>query len=515
MRATELTDFAGALLASSAFLALTVLATARGRRDPLARNLALLCADLFVYCITEAIGDASTQRLWDWINNATGSISLVLFYHLVVVFVGRRHAMRWWVRALYTYFGALVLLSLSPIVVPRADPLSGGFLWALGMIVGLVAVIGHGVVLLARHLRGASAEETSRSRLLLGAALIAGAANTTDLFDIAGASWSPRLGAIGLVVSALLLGAAALRVGMFERLSTLTAVNVLAIAFVVVLAELAVFRLAGERPAFAVVSTILVTLAALLATRFVVNDYVASRERTLAHATLGRMAAQMAHDIKNPLASIRGAAQFLAEERAKGRSIDDQNEFLALLVDQCDRLTRTVDQYQRIGRAEPVLGPTDLNDAVREAMRFLGDKAKVELQLAGALPRCETDRDLLVIALENVFRNAHEAAADGTMHVSTGALAADHESFTPQAPATTGASWVFVSVRDEGEGMDPRTRERALEGFFTTKSQGSGLGLTFVRRVIEAHHGKLLIDSREGRGTTVRIELRVAAPPHD
>jgi signal transduction histidine kinase len=59
--------------------------------------------------------------------------------------------------------------------------------------------------------------------------------------------------------------------------------------------------------------------------------------------------------------------------------------------------------------------------------------------------------------------------------------------------------------------MDPRTRERALEGFFTTKSQGSGLGLAFVRRVVEAHGGKLLIDSHEGEGTVVRIELRAAS----
>jgi signal transduction histidine kinase len=331
--------------------------------------------------------------------------------------------------------------------------------------------------------------------LLLGAALIAGAANASDLFDIAGAS-SPRLGAIGLLVSALLLTAAALRASVFERLSILTAVNTIAIAFIVVLAELAVFRFAGDRPAFAVVATVLVTLGALFGVRYVVSDYIASRERTLAHATLGRMAAQMAHDIKNPLASIRGAAQFLAEERAKGRSIDEQNEFLTLLVAQCDRVTRIVDQYHRIGRGEPVIAPIDLNDAVREATKFLGDGVKVDTALAEALPRCEADRDLLVIALENVIRNAHEAALEGTIHVGT---------------CTSEAGWVAVSVRDDGPGMDARTRERALEGFFTTKSQGSGLGLTFVRRVVEAHEGKLLIDSSDGHGTTVRIELHARA----
>src|SRR5262249_16510534 len=163
--------------------------------------------------------------------------------------------------------------------------------------------------------------------------------------------------------------------------------------------------------------------------------------------------------------------------------------FLDLLVAQCDRLTRIVDQYHRIGRGEPVLGTTDVNDAAREAMRFLGSAVKIDSSLAEALPKCESDRDLLVIALANVLRNAHEAAVEGPIHVSTGGSSES----------------VFVAVRDEGPGMDPRTRERALEGFFTTKTQGSGLGLAFVRRVVESHGGKLTIDSHEGEGTTVRI----------
>ena len=67
---------------------------------------------------------------------------------------------------------------------------------------------------------------------------------------------------------------------------------------------------------------------------------------------------------------------------------------------------------------------------------------------------------------------------------------------------------MFVSVPDEGPGMDPRTREHALEGLFTTKAHGSGLGLSFVRRVVDAHGGRFVLDTHEGRGTTVRIELR-------
>ncbi len=505
MRVSELTDFVVSLVSSAAFLALTVLAASRGKRDPLARLLAVLCVNFVLYNSSEAIGVLGTNRknlLWDWINDASGSMAPPLFYHLIVAFVGKRKLLRRALIASYTYFGVLAALSLAPLIFVRLLWFPGSAVWAVGMLIGMVAVIVHGIVLLAVHVRGATVEEKARSRLVISAALIAGVANMTDLADMAGASWSPHLGAEGIVISAFVLTAAALRVRLFERLSFLTAVNAATIALCVVLAEIGVFRFVGDRSAMAVVATVLVVLGALVASRFVVGDYAAARERTLAHASLGRMAAQMAHDIKNPLASIRGAAQFLAAERAAGRTIDEQKEFLDLLVQQCDRLTRIVDQYHRIGRGEPVLGKTDLNDAAREAMKFLQSSASIEVHLADALPACETDRDLLVIALENVIRNAHEAAHDRTVHVETGAA----------TPASNGdRPWVFVSVRDEGPGMDPRTRERALEGFFTTKSQGSGLGLAFVRRVVEAHKGKLLIQSHEGMGTTVRIELRAAS----
>jgi signal transduction histidine kinase len=498
MRVTELTDFIVSLVSCGAFVALTVLAASRGKRDPLARLLSLLCVNLVLYSSSEAIGvlgNHHTKPIWDWINDITASESPPLFYHLVAAFVGQRKALQRQIIACHLYFGGLAILCASPFVFPRMAWFPGGSLWALAMLIGMATIITHGIFLLTRHVRGASMEEKARSRLVLAAVLIAGLANMTDLADLAGASWSPHLGASGLVVSAFVLTAAALRVRVFERLSFLTAVNATAIALSVVLAEIGVFRFVGDRSALAVVLTVFVVLCALVASRFVVGDYAAARERTLAHASLGRMAAQMAHDIKNPLASIRGAAQFLATERAQGRSIDDQNEFLDLLVAQCDRVSRIVDQYHRIGRGEPVLGKTDINDAAREAMKFLSTSATIDARFAEPLPACETDRDLLVIALENVLRNAHEAATGRTVHLETG---------------HTGGS-IFVAVRDEGPGMDPRTRERALEGFFTTKSQGSGLGLAFVRRVVEAHRGKLLIESHEGRGTTVRIELRAAS----
>ena len=495
-------DITLTLVASAAFLAIAVVAALRGRQgrnaEPVAWVLAVLCLDLFVYNIAQLIADlmGRSQPFWPWLNAAAACGAMAFSYHLVIAFVGQRRKHRAALVVSHLYFGGIAGASLMPGAVQSFAWFPNGRLWAGLLLLGMALVLAHGTTLLVRHLIGASAPERARARLILAGVFIAAVTNATDLADIAGATWSPRLGEGGLVVAAVLLAGAALRV--LKGLSFLTAVNGVAIAMTVVLFEVAIFRWVGDRYALAVVGTVIVSIGALLASRFVVAEYAAYRERTLAHASLGRMAAQMAHDIKNPLASIRGATQFLAAERAASRSIDNQKEFLDLLVDQCDRLARIVDQYQRIGRAEPQLEPSDVNEAVREAMKFLSG-SQVHVRLADSLPECQADRDLIVIALENVLRNAHEAARNTPVHIETGL-----------SEAGADRAWIFVSVRDEGPGMDPRTRERALEGFFTTKSQGSGLGLAFVRRVIEAHRGKLLIQSQEGAGTTVRFELRAA-----
>jgi signal transduction histidine kinase len=233
---------------------------------------------------------------------------------------------------------------------------------------------------------------------------------------------------------------------------------------------------------------------------------VVRRERRRQLEGLGRLTAQMAHDLKNPLAALKGAVDYLVEELAQGRSIDPQREFLELMAQQVTRISGVIEQYQRLSSLEPMRVAADLNAVVRQVLAlqaFTGhDRVALETDLAESLPPCRFDPELLATALENLVKNAFEAMPQGgTLRVRT-------------CGENLGTPWssVVLAVEDTGQGMDARQRERAFDSFYTTKPQGSGLGLSQVRRVVEAHEGSLSLVSQVGRGTVVTVRLPAEAP---
>jgi signal transduction histidine kinase len=210
---------------------------------------------------------------------------------------------------------------------------------------------------------------------------------------------------------------------------------------------------------------------------------------------LGQISAQLAHDLKNPLAALKGACQFLHEEREAGRSLDAQASFLELIEAQVDRLAHVIDRYRQAGSLDVTPQRLDLNALVRSVValqRQTSNAIRLEQQLDPSNPTCEADPDLVSAALDNLLDNSRQALpTGGVVTVRTG----------------VGESGVWISVSDTGEGMDPRTREHAFDDFFTTRADGSGLGLPFVRRVVEAHGGRVALKSELSKGTEVRMLL--------
>jgi signal transduction histidine kinase len=192
--------------------------------------------------------------------------------------------------------------------------------------------------------------------------------------------------------------------------------------------------------------------------------------------------------------------ELLAEEHRAGRSLDGQVRFLTLMAEQVERAERTVEHYQRIAKVDPRPAPASLNGIVESVVPLqrlaLGRGVSIRTELGDALPSCPLDRDLVVTALENVLRNASEAMpAGGAITVRT--------QFDAEGKA------LALGVEDEGQGMSPMVLERATALFFTTKAQGTGLGLSFAERVAKAHGGALAVVSALGRGTTVTMTFPV------
>ncbi len=480
-------SFTPEVIACAAFFTIAALSIARGRREPLAVRLAVVCVVLFAYTAFDLIGSfVPNQPAWDWLDAASAALAPAACFHFVFTFLGRRSDHRRVIAVAWLHGAALALASLAPVVTPLALGFPNGPRWALLLLGGLVPEAIYGIGLLIRHVRLASDDERSRTVIVLGCMVIAALGTTTDLVVMSTGEKAPGIASMALAVSAILLAFAAFRARAFERVSVRVAANTIVLAVLVVLGELTLFWGVGSRAALFAVGTAILGLFVLLSGRFLFGAASAAKERAVADAMLGRMSRQMAHDLRNPLAAIRGAAQYLQGERAAGRPLEDAAEYLDLVVSQADRMERVIDQYQRLGRIAPRPGAVPVGAMLERARTAFPE---TQLAATDALGTVQVDEELVVMALENLLRNAWEATGHGAV-----TLAAARE-----------GDGVRVVVEDDGPGMDPRTREQAFDEFFTTKTTGSGLGLSFVKRVAEAHGGRVALEPRRPRG--LRAEL--------
>jgi signal transduction histidine kinase len=295
-----------------------------------------------------------------------------------------------------------------------------------------------------------------------------------------------------------LFAIAALRVTLLGRgLPPILPVYALGIAVFWVTLQFAVIRWLDSLVGLwtlAVTALALVCFAVLREVRQSSTTGTARREELVA---LGRFSEQLAHDLRNPLAVLKGSVQFLAAEGRAGGRIDEHADFLTLMQDQLVRMERVVSEYQRIAKVEPAFQRSELNGLVRDVLSlqcFAVPGVELELRLADGIPECVFDPDLVATALENILQNAYESMPEGgTVSVRT-EYTADQDQLS-------------VIVEDTGGGMDPRDLERASDAFFTTKASGSGIGLHFADRVARAHGGRLRLVSSLGRGTIVRLSM--------
>ncbi len=491
------------LIACAGHLAVGILVLLRPTGSPLALPLGLVTLSLFSWTFSDFSYTVSGQVRWHWLDLGLSPFSPALAFRLVATFVGGIRRYRWPLIAAYLFFAALAGTAWLAFAWPPAAAWLDSTAYSLVFMFGEIAVMAFSVGLLALHARRVTdPAERSRTKTMAAAILVGAVLATSDFWDDLGVP-VPSLTNIGTTISVLLMAHASLRFRLLGRnLTGQLAGIALAMAIVGLASYLAVFRWLRGNHAVLMVATVSVTLALMAALRQLGKQYLARRERVEGLTILGRFSAQMAHDLGNPLAALKGAIQFLIEEVARGQSLSEQGQFLSLLHQQVERVKRVVDDYQRLGNMQPRRSLVSLNDTVREILAlqsFAADGIEIETALDDDLPPCSVDRDLVGRAIENLVRNAIEAMPrGGVITVRTTTLG-----------TYAGRRGVLVAVRDTGDGMDARQSERAFDEFFTTKAQGSGLGLAFVRRVVRVHAGKVKIDSRIGQGTVVTMRFPV------
>jgi signal transduction histidine kinase len=480
------------LFSAVVFLTIAVTAAVRARQSPLAPPLSRTTAALFAYETCELLKHLTQNEDFHYLECGAAALVAPTTVALVVQFLGEWRRLRVLIIVGASYFVGIFLLCVGAIFIPSLESFPGEAPWALAMLAGLfpeMLIVGSRLV---RHARAADPEERARTQLLVLALVIGVGSVSSDLASIAGMD-TPRVAAFGLVASALLLAFLALRLSFLAGVTGLLIASAFGIASLVILLNLLAFWVVGANTLLIVVVSLAITVATIATLRPLLATLSESRARARYLVTLGRFSAQMAHDLKNPLAAIRGAAQFLTEEKARGSSLDDHAAFVELILEQSDRLARVVNDYQRIGRAEVVRTPVSLSELANEvatAQRAAASTHRIDVKIDDAVGEIAIDRDLFAGALENLVKNAREA---GGKSIELG--------------ATRLGARVRIYVKDDGPGMDVRTRERAFDEFYTTKATGSGLGLAFVGRVAEAHGGRARIDGEKGVGTTVAIEI--------
>ncbi len=223
-------------------------------------------------------------------------------------------------------------------------------------------------------------------------------------------------------------------------------------------------------------------------------------------SALGQLSAGLAHEIRNPLGSIKGAVEILQDDYPAGHP---KAEFFAILLKEVDRLNDVLTNFLSFARpVNPHLSPVDVR-AVLTALEGLvsgqarGRRVQVFTSFHSGPSRVMADETLLKQAFLNIMLNALEAMPEGgDLAISTRLGSGTAASAADERP-----EWLETVFDDTGPGIAEEYLGRIFDPFFTTKKDGTGLGLAITHRIIENHQGTIRVMSQRGKGTTFVITL--------
>lgn len=217
-----------------------------------------------------------------------------------------------------------------------------------------------------------------------------------------------------------------------------------------------------------------------------------NRQREEMYRSILRISAALAHEIRNPLTSIKGASQELLKS-----SLDPGGEkMLSLIIKESDKLNNILTDFLKFGSEKPLsLRLCNYQDLVDDSVKLLRLKAKETTVVRTGVSKpvyIKVDSDLMSEALLNLLLNAHESKEKGVLI---------------NVDISVTNNRVVTAIADNGSGIPEAARSRIFTPFYTTKPKGTGLGLAIVKKIVDAHNGEIRFTSEPGKGTTFYISL--------
>lgn len=490
------------LLASLGNLVLAIVAILRARRARGAMPFVLLCLSLFLWDFGEfALRWFATDH-WRHLRLVGSSLAPAFLFHFVLHHVGREGTFRrvlWLLYGVTALFGAMTAGAIfSTKLRSFVDDLS----WNLVYLVALFPFFAFSFLLLVRRLRSVD-DRTERNALHLIALGVAVGALTglADLTVILG-SPIPPLGHVGSFLCTVVLAVAVFRHRLLASDLPIRHVHLIAIVAAAA-AILHVLLYSGGRSKtgdLLLLGTATLIVLVLAVYRLFLLRWQEQQDRQKRLAMLGTMAAGVAHEIRNPLASIRGAAQFVLKELESQPTTGESLDYLKMLVAETDRLNSVVESLLDFSRPRnPHFQPVEFRKWTAEivALQRAAGGPAIDLEEGGPIHGA-ADPDLLRHAVGNVLKNAVEAAGpSGRVRVRL------HE-----APGAR----VRIEIVDDGPGLPTDRLSELVQPFVTTKTRGTGLGLAVAKRVVDSHGGELSAENLVPRGARFVLTLPLNGP---
>jgi signal transduction histidine kinase len=423
-----------AVVINSVFAALVLFRTSK---TIVFRTFFLICIATIIWNLGDFMVSATGGQGWFYFSLTGTAMLPVLMFHFISTLVNPQEEHPPFLVPGYAFAGFLAATSPLAIVNTEIRRFVDGFAWNVCYLALLVPVFFWSIVTLRKAMRQAAEDEKERLRYIFIAVIIGVLTGLTDLVQILRIS-VPPLGHIGTVVYSSVLA-----IGVFKH-----------------------------RAAY---------------------DILAQMRENL--GALSEMAAGIAHEIRNPLGSLKGASNLLNSElkdldHARGR------EYLTIITEEIERLNNILTNFQYFTKPLKIeKEPVPLNEVIRKTVTLAG------MDTPGLSIRSELSAEVGLVradasSLKQVFLNLIKNAADACN--PKGELIIQTECDLP---------WVRISFSDNGPGIEPRLLDHIFEPFFPTKTAGVGVGLAISRRIIEAHNGRIEAVNVLPKGTRFSILL--------